>query len=51
MVLRKLKKEDYTNPRLYRPIALLNTLGKVIEVIVTKRVSRLAKRYSLLPNI
>ena len=50
MVLRKSKKEDYTNPGLYRSIALLNTLGKVMEVIVAKRVSRLAKRYSLLSD-
>lgn len=33
-VLRKPGNDDYTQPRAYRPIALLNTLGKVMEAIL-----------------
>ncbi|KAJ5472153.1 hypothetical protein N7539_008722 [Penicillium diatomitis] len=34
VVLRKPGKNDYTQPKAYRPIALLNTLGKVMETII-----------------
>ena len=50
VVLRKPGKPDYSNPAAYRPIALLNTLGKVLETIVAGRVSVLAERHSLLPD-
>jgi hypothetical protein len=36
VVLRKQGKDDYAQPRSYRPIALLNTLGKVLEAIVIR---------------
>ena len=39
---------SYLDPAAYRPIALLNTLGKVLEVIVARRISNLAERYNLL---
>ena len=48
MILRKLEKLDYSNPVAYRPIALLNTLDKVLESIVIERISALVERYSLL---
>ena len=50
MVLRKLGKPSYSDPAAYRPIALLNTLGKVLEAIIAGRISALAERYSLLPD-
>ena len=50
MVLKKPRKSDYLNPNAYRPIALLDILGKVLEAIVAKRISKLAKRYYLLPD-
>lgn len=50
VVLRKPGKTTYTDPGAYRPIALLNTLGKVLEAIVAKRISKLAERCSLLPD-
>ena len=50
VVLRKPGKPDYSDPAAYRPIALLNTLGKVLESIVAGRISTLAERYSLLPD-
>lgn len=36
IVLRKLNKKDYFNAKTYRSIALLNTLNKILEFIVSK---------------
>jgi hypothetical protein len=38
----------YQTPAGYRPIALLPTIGKVIEAIVAKRVTEAAKANNLL---
>ena len=52
MVLQKPSKQPaaYRTIGSYRPIALLPTLGKVIEAIVAKRVTEAAEAYGLLPN-
>jgi hypothetical protein len=50
VVLKKPGKSDYSNPGAYRPIALLNTLGKVLEAVVARRISCLAERHCLLPD-
>ena len=42
--------KDYSVPRAYRPIALLETLGKALESVVAKRLSDLAESHSLLPT-
>jgi hypothetical protein len=39
VALRKPGKDDYSDPRAYRPITLLNTLGKALEAIVATRLS------------
>lgn len=44
----KPNKPDYTNPKAYRPIALLNCLGKVLEKIIATRLSHLAETHHLL---
>ncbi|EAQ83005.1 hypothetical protein CHGG_10823 [Chaetomium globosum CBS 148.51] len=41
--------ETYRTPGGYRPIALLPTVGKVIEALVAKRVTGAAEAYGLLP--
>ena len=48
VALRKPGKEDYTQAKSYRPVALLNTLGKVLEKLIARRLSELVERYSLL---
>jgi exonuclease III len=48
--LRKPGKSDYSQVKSYRPIALLNTIGKVLEFIVAKRISYLAEQHKLLPE-
>ncbi|THC91179.1 hypothetical protein EYZ11_009368 [Aspergillus tanneri] len=50
IVLRKPGKPDYAVPGAYRPISLLNTPGKLLEAVMTRRLSYLAGKYGLLPN-
>ena len=50
VALRKPGKDDYTQPKSYRPIALLNTLGKALEAIIANRLAYLADTYHLLPS-
>ena len=41
---------NYTSLKSYRPIALLNTLGKALESILATRISYLVEIYGLLPS-
>ena len=50
IVLRKPGKDNYTIAKAYRPIALLNTVGKVMESVVAKRLSYMAETEGLLPD-
>ena len=51
VILRKLTgKRDYTSPDAYRPISLLNTLGKLLEGVIARRLSYYAEKYKLLPD-
>ena len=49
IVLRKPQKSDYTKPNAYRPIALENTLGKIIESVLTDLLGYLTETHNLLP--
>jgi Reverse transcriptase (RNA-dependent DNA polymerase) len=48
IALRKEGKKDYSLPSSYRPIALENTLAKVVEKMLTNRLSDAAEKYALL---
>jgi ribonuclease HI/exonuclease III len=48
-VLRKPGKDNYTKPKSYRPIALLNTIGKIMDAIISQRLNYLVETYQLLP--
>lgn len=50
VVLRKPGKPDYTVPGAYRPISLLNTLGKILEAVMARRLSFWAESHKLLPD-
>ncbi|KAJ5346168.1 hypothetical protein N7452_004172 [Penicillium brevicompactum] len=50
VVLRKPGKPDYSVPGAYRPISLLNTLGKLLEAVVARRLSYRAEKHGLLPD-
>ena len=49
-VLRKPSRPDYTIAKAYRPIALENTLGKVLESIIAELISYLTETHNLLPT-
>ena len=49
MTLRKEAKPDYSLPGSYRPIALENSLAKVLEKVVADRISAAAEEHALLP--
>ena len=49
VVLRKPGKADYTVTKAYRPIALENTLDKVLETVMADIISYLTETYELLP--
>lgn len=46
VVLRKPGKDDYQNPKAYRPIGLLPVLGKILEKMIVARI-----RWHLVPRI
>ncbi|GCB25864.1 probable RNA-directed DNA polymerase from transposon X-element [Aspergillus awamori] len=50
VVLRKPGKPDYSAPGAYRPISLLNTLGKLLDAVMARRLSYWAERFKLLPD-
>ena len=50
ITLKKTGKEDYTTPKAYRPIALLNTMGKILESIMAQRLTNMAEAHDLLPH-
>jgi len=49
VVLRKKGKKDYSLPGSYRPIALKNTLAKVLEKYVANIILKAAEEHRLLP--
>ena len=50
VVLRKPGKGDYQVPKAWRPVALLETLGKVVESVIAYCVRGFAKSMGLLPE-
>lgn len=50
VVIRKPGKADYTAAKAYRPISLLQTLSKALELIIVRRLSYLTETYGLLPE-
>ena len=48
VVLRKPNKPDYTKAKAYRPIALENTIGKVIESVITELLNYLIEENNLI---
>ena len=50
IVLRKPRKPDYLDLGAWRPIALLSTIGKLIETLLARRLGALAEREGLLPD-
>ena len=49
VVLRKPGKPQYDMPKAYRPITLLNTMGKVLTVIIAESLTYYIEKHNLLP--
>jgi hypothetical protein len=49
ITLRKPGKPDYTIPKAYRPIALEETMAKVLESVLARRLATIAERERALP--
>src|SRR5438046_6565173 len=50
LVLHKPNKPNYTKPNTYHPITLENTIGKVLESIMTEHISYLCETFNLIPK-
>ncbi|KAJ6020305.1 hypothetical protein N7499_003588 [Penicillium canescens] len=50
VTLRKAGARDYRLPKAYRPVALLNTLGKILEAIIATRIAWAVEKHQLLPD-
>ena len=50
IILKKPKKLDYVKPKVYRLIALLDTLGKIFEAVIVVRLRDYTKANSLFPK-
>jgi hypothetical protein len=48
--LRKPGKSDYTEPKSYRPVALMNTLGKIMDTVLARRIQHISETCELLPH-
>lgn len=46
-IIRKSGKSDYSEPNAYRPIALLSCLGKVLEKLITQRLTYWAEKHNI----
>ena len=51
VIIKKASKPDYSTPKAYRPISLLNCLGKISEKIMATRLTHMAERYHLLDRL
>jgi ribonuclease HI len=51
VVLRKPGKPRYDVPKAYRPIALLNTMGKVLTSIIAEQLTYYTEKFALLPPL
>ena len=51
VVLHKPGKTQYNIPKAYRPITLLNTMGKVLTAIIAEQLTYYTEKYALLPPL
>src|SRR6266480_335715 len=50
IAIRKPGKPSYTVAAGYRPIALLNTMGKLLEAVIATEISKITEKHHLLPD-
>ena len=49
VALRKPGKPDYSLPKAWQPIVLLDMVGKIIEVVMARTIQQMAKECGMLP--
>ena len=49
VVLRKMGKKNYQIPKAYKPIVLLNTISKALELVIAHRISYMVETHNILP--
>ena len=47
IILRKLVKKNYLKTKIYYLITLLNILGKALEIIIGRKLNKIAKGYKI----
>jgi hypothetical protein len=48
VIIPKPNKPDYSSIKAYRPIALLNCLGKILETLIASRIAQIVETYHVL---
>ena len=48
VIIPKPEKPDYSIPKAYQPVALLNCLGKILEKLMANRIAYMAEKHNLL---
>ena len=51
IMFKKMKKSDYIFSKVYRSIALLNTMNKILKLIMINKITKLTKKNSLLSQL
>ena len=51
VIIKKAGKPDYSAPKAYRPISLLNCLGKISKKIMATHLAHMAEKYNLLDRL
>src|SRR5205085_8862514 len=51
VIIKKNGKPDYSTPKAYHPISLLNCLGKISERIMATRLAYIVEKHHLLHNL
>jgi hypothetical protein len=50
VIVPKPGKPNYSIPKAYRPVALLNCVGKILEKLIANRLAYMAEKHNLLHN-
>jgi hypothetical protein len=51
VVLRKPQKDNHTISKAYRPITLLNIIGKAMDAVIARRLSYLVEEHQVIPRM
>ena len=49
-MFKKSRKNNYINSKIYKLITLLNTIKKILEIVILNRIKYITKTYNLFSN-